>query len=272
MDVKSLIKGLATRVNPRAFETLQIIRARRHQQRLQQASGLAALNKQFVDRYGTIVRSGPFRGTQLIEQGLWSNLAAKLLGAYESELSPALERFLENKYECAVDIGCADGYYAAGLACRLKGATVYAYDLDPACRKVCRLVGKLNHAGERLVVRGRCDHEELRNVLLSESLVVCDCEGYEQHLLDPAAVPALRTADLVVEFHLAEGGRSSTEQAVIQRFTATHDISILRPQARDAETFPEIGFLPRGDRDRLIGEARPAEQSYGVLTAKRPTR
>ena len=44
-----------------------------------------------------------------------SVLIPKLLGSYEQELQPLLQRLAAQNYSEIVDIGCAEGYYAIGL-------------------------------------------------------------------------------------------------------------------------------------------------------------
>jgi hypothetical protein len=42
--------------------------------------------------------------------------ASKLLGLYEKELEPALETVVQSKPDAVIVVGCAEGFYALGLA------------------------------------------------------------------------------------------------------------------------------------------------------------
>ena len=57
------------------------------------------------------------------------NVAPKLLGSYEQELQPIIERCVEAPYDCVKNIGCGDGYYAIGMARRMTSREITAYDL-----------------------------------------------------------------------------------------------------------------------------------------------
>jgi hypothetical protein len=52
----------------------------------------------------------------------------KLLGCYEQELHPALNRAIDTDYGVILNIGCAEGYYPVGLARVLPTAHVIAFD------------------------------------------------------------------------------------------------------------------------------------------------
>jgi hypothetical protein len=56
-------------------------------------------------------------------------------------------------------------------------------------------------------------------------VVICDIEGAEGALLDPAAAPGLVHADILVEVH--EGMRPGLVALLTGRFTATHRITRL---------------------------------------------
>src|SRR5262245_56331762 len=59
------------------------------------------------------VRHGFFKGMQYPRnRSISSALFPKLLGTYERELHPVLERICKEPYEGIVNIGCAEGYYA----------------------------------------------------------------------------------------------------------------------------------------------------------------
>ena len=55
----------------------------------------------------------------------------KLLGQYETVFHDPIERAIAESPRLIVNVGCADGYYAVGLALRAAGAHVLAHDLAP---------------------------------------------------------------------------------------------------------------------------------------------
>jgi methylase of polypeptide subunit release factors len=81
-----------------------------------------------------------------------------------------------------IDIGCAEGYYAVGLALRIPSAYVIAFDTNREATDLCRLMADLKRLSHRLITAGWCD-EHVLALLTSggRSLIVCDTEGYEKH-------------------------------------------------------------------------------------------
>jgi protein-L-isoaspartate O-methyltransferase len=59
-----------------------------------------------------------------VEDATEGALAPRLIGTYEDELHPHLAEALAADPEVILDIGCAEGYYAAGLARLAPGAVV----------------------------------------------------------------------------------------------------------------------------------------------------
>ncbi|MDZ7906377.1 MAG: hypothetical protein U5N55_11810 [Cypionkella sp.] len=73
---------------------------------------------------------------------------ARLLGAYEASLHPVIKDICTCDYAQIIDVGCAEGYYAVGLARRLPAARVFAARQQPYCaRKNARKLAALNGVG-----------------------------------------------------------------------------------------------------------------------------
>jgi ribosomal protein L11 methylase PrmA len=155
-----------------------------------------------VERHGLKVLSGSFQGMAYLPEATGSVLVPKLLGCYEAELHGALGQILETKYNLVVDVGCAEGYYAIGLALRMPSSQIYAFNLDPRTHKLCAAMARINSVSDRITIAGKCDVEHL-NSLPTEvgALIVCDCEGGEIDLLCPELIPGLTSADVLVELH-----------------------------------------------------------------------
>jgi 2-polyprenyl-3-methyl-5-hydroxy-6-metoxy-1,4-benzoquinol methylase len=85
-------------------------------------------------------RSGPFMRMQYLEEATGSVFFAKLLGTYELEINPAVEWIISYEPDLVIDVGCAEGYYAVGLATRCRSARVIGFDIESRAR---RLTAKL---------------------------------------------------------------------------------------------------------------------------------
>jgi len=149
------------------------------------------------------VRTGPFKGMKYPDAvSCGSVLIPKLLGCYEMELHPSIEDVCQRGYSEIVDIGCAEGYYAVGLAMRIPGAKVYAYDTDKTALEMCQRMAKLNGVETRLEIGGFCSGDTLMQLPVTRrALIVSDCEGYEKELFSASVVTALANCDLLIETH-----------------------------------------------------------------------
>jgi len=217
-------------------------------------SRYARLTRTVVRRQGTRVASGPFAGMEYLLESRGSTLIPKLLGSYEAELHEAVRELIASRPKVVVNIGCAEGYYAVGLARALPDATVYAYDIDSKARELCSELAKRNGVADRVVLRGGCDVAELRGIPLEGAAIICDCEGYELELLEPAAAPQLSLASLLVELHdaLVPG----LSDALLPRFSSLHDVSVIEVQERDPAQYRALdGFRPH-DQQLALDEDR----------------
>ena len=223
------------------------------------------VNRRVRDRFGEAVVAGPFEGMRYPDYAFErvDLYAPKLLGAYEREIAPALERAIARGPAAAVVIGAAEGYYATGLARRLPAATVIAYEADESKHELLLALAEHNGVRERIELHGACDADALGAALPEGALVVCDCDGCELELLDPERVPALRGAPMLVEAHdlLVPG----TTPALRERFEATHAIAEIATETRYVDDFPQLGDLPLVTRQLAISEFRGAPMSWLVL-------
>jgi precorrin-6B methylase 2 len=208
------------------------------------------------------VRNGVFRGLKYpTNKSVGSALIPKLLGSYERELQPLLERLRTQNYTEIVDIGCAEGYYAVGLAKLFPNARVYAYDTNPEGVRLCRLMAQANQVETRLITGSFCDAPTLLKLPLTKrALVVCDCEGYEKHLFTPATVQKLAAHDVLVEVHDFLDIAISDHLRTV--FQATHQIETIQSiddikKAR-AYDYPELAAFDLAQRKLLLAEHRPA--------------
>ena len=230
---------------------------------------LARVNASIVKWNGLRVRSGPFQGMQYVERAMSSTLGPKLLGSYEAELTPHLNRFLASAYTTVADIGCAEGYYAVGLAMRLPNARIYAYDIDPNARQLCLEMASANAVSDRVIVSGGCDADALSKLPLGGALMICDCEGAELDLLQPLQVPHLRDCDILVELHdFLDPQITST---IVSRFRDTHEIEIVASKSRDPEEYLESGVLNLSDAKLAVDELR-RPMSWAIMKSRGITR
>ena len=182
-------------------------------------------------REGTRVASGPFAGMDYPVAASEGARAPRLLGIHESALHPVIESVIARAPAQVLDVGCAEGYYAVGLARRLPSALVHARDTDARARALCASLAQANGVGDRLRIGGEVAHADFALCEAAPTFLLCDIEGAEAELLDPRLAPALTCADILVEVH--EGMRPGLVAALTGRFTASHRVTridrLLRP-------------------------------------------
>jgi hypothetical protein len=200
------------------------------------------------------VASGPFTGMRYIGAAAGSRLVPKLLGSYELELHEWVQQAIARGPRQVIVVGCAEGYYAVGLARRMPMANVIAFDLDARAQELCKQMAELNNVSARVDVRGGATPENLAQLDLHDTLVICDCEGYENELLDPQKVPELAAATMLVELH--DCFVPGTTARLKERFAATHATSIREMQARDPSQYPVLKRLRLADRAVAVDEDR----------------
>ena len=216
---------------------------------------------------GGLVGGGPFAGMKF-EVGVAEGcFLPKLLGCYEAELHPhwaALKR--ERAYRTIIDIGAAEGYYAVGLARMFPDARVIARDTNEASHAMLQQLARANGVEERVATGGLFCHADFAPHAGQPVLVLCDIEGAEKDLLDPARAAELERFDIVVEVH--EGMEPGLVALLDRRFAKTHDITHIRDVPRTV-IFPPR-YQPRDSIDRLISmwEFRSSPTPWMVMRAR----
>jgi SAM-dependent methyltransferase len=175
--------------------------------------------------HGTTILHGPFAGMRYMDRAAEGSLVARLIGSYESELHPHLAAFASQGIHHVVDIGCAEGYYAVGLARLWPQANVYAFDTDPEALKLCAALARSNGVAERVHLGGEFHGDDFEKFVGRRALFIVDIEGGERYLLDPELYPALKQLQFIVETH--PGASPGVIEALIGRFSPTHDIQLV---------------------------------------------
>ena len=204
-------------------------------------------------------------------QAAGSAFMPKLLGSYERELHPILERLLAKGYAELIDVGCAEGYYAVGCALKMPQCHVTAYDLDPEARRLCSAMAELNGVSNRVKVEQFCNSETLQAFRpAGKSLVICDCEGYEKTLFTPDVRDALLGHDILIEMHDFIDLSISTH--LLDLFKDSHQKTLVTSvddvqKARDYN-YPELEGLSIGVRKQALAEDRPRIMEWLILESK----
>ena len=219
-----------------------------------------------TSRNGWVVQSGPFAGMRYVANAVGSTLAAKLVGSYESELHSTIQLILKSNYQRIIDIGCAEGYYAVGLAFKHASVLIHAFDIDERGRELCKQMAQMNGVDSRVSIEEECTHETLQSLVTSGSLIICDCEGCELELLQPSLVPSLLDCDLLVELH--EALKPGLTDKLLERFKETHSIDLIDSQERDPILYPTLHRFSRLNQKTALSELRDGAMQWAFMRSR----
>jgi hypothetical protein len=191
----------------------------------------------------------------------------KVLGTYEMELRPVVDRALRLlRPDIVVDVGAAEGNYAAGLAWP-RDEREGLHSRNRAARaRVDPGSGQERQSGTQAASGWGMHPASLRAVLRggrgARTVVIVDLEAYERELLDPIAVPGPRRAHVRVgvrEFVGRPIGHTNSE-----RIRGSHRIEEIREAPRTIANLP----LQLSVMDRTLFRS----SWMGVMSEKWPER
>jgi hypothetical protein len=259
-SIKKKIKGAALRAFPVLALQFFSIRSRRMIESQARQLGLDRLARAVSRATGSMVAAGPFAGMRLDYELFRVDASPKFLGTYEQELHRVIERAIQLHPKYVLNVGCAEGFYAVGLAIRLSDAQVFAADADPKALSATMKNAQLNGVSARVHPVGIVRPRQFGRYLKADaSLLVMDCEGAEFRLLDPANDPILLRTNIVVEIH----GEFGDAHEIIQKFACTHNVIEISPSVRAA---PDILVDPIRGIDMLsAAEERRGNQTHWLF-------
>jgi len=212
------------------------------------------------------VLAGPFAGMRYANPAsVGSSLWPKFAGTYEAELHPILSTILKRSYKRLIDVGYAEGFYLVGLGRLLGKATLVGFDIDTKAPTLCAANAALNSIDKhRLCLFGGWEELRFRDELTDDSLVILDCEGVENNVVSALDQTQLRSADWLIETH--DHLVPSTSARLSQRFSETHDVTIVDTQPEEQK----LAIVPdqlRTSCDEnllkfIVSERRKAPQTW----------
>ncbi len=234
------------------------------------AKAIINLNNYFDN---LLIKSGPFKGLKYPDFiSFGSALYPKLLGTYESELFPLINKLkLTEDYHSIINIGSAEGYYSVGFAIMFKNAIVYAYDINPKYESIITDFAKKNKVNNRLHFILNTNIETFEKLdEKNRSLIFCDCEGCEKQLFDKNNLNKFSNSDLIIETHdLAVHGVTNY---LLDLFKDTHGVEIFYVKSK-AEKMKihekEISNLSSFERDICIEEGRAHSLAWLFFKTKK---
>jgi hypothetical protein len=263
--IKATLRSLAPSLTGRWLAQ----RAERHGERFMASTGVGKLAEDFAARYGNSVRRGEFAGMRLLDRSVGSAFLPKLIGSYEAELHPYLRRAATQAWDAVIDVGCAEGYYAVGLAMLFKECPkVLAFDLTPTARQLCKELASLNGVDGKVSVQGACDSKRLVEMAHGKRcFVISDCEGFESELFTKETLESLRKSELVIELHERESPGCTADLSKL--FQATHSVELVPVIPRCPDDYADLAiFTDSQARQLAVNEFRSQQQNWLVAIPK----
>jgi len=221
-----------------------------------------------LQQQGTVVMGGPLQGLDFLPQSAEGCHIAKLFGCYEQPLLPYIEEAIQASYPLILNIGCAEGYYAVGMAKRMPNTHVLAFDLNPKAQATCRVLAEKNGVADRVTVGALFKPEDFALYANQRLLLLCDIEGGERDLLNPDAAPALKGMDIIMESH--ECQIPGITQTLLERFQDSHQITLVQDNGQRQLSKTPAWFNRLAHLDQLLAtwEWRSGPTPWLVMKAK----
>lgn len=205
--------------------------------------------------FGDRVLTGPFTGMRVPLHSPWrdGNESTKLLGVYEHELHSVIDHAIWRRPESIVVVGCAEGYYAVGMARLCKESTVLAYDINDECLEACKEASNINGAWIECL-KGINEPQMLPSGP-ERTLYIFDCEGTEEKLINLELCYNLRFSDMIIECH--DFMKPGISLVIADRLSATHRVELIRPRLPDFSQFAFVKQCPSIMAVLMVVEKRP---------------
>lgn len=219
-----------------------------------------------------VVLNGPFKGLKYPKfKSRSSSLYSKLIGSYEMELHSTIKQVIDDEFDQIINIGCAEGYYAVGLAISLPNAEIYAYDIDSEARELTSKMASLNGVSERVFVKKKIDTNHLKKIdFTKKTLIISDVEGYERHIFVPSVVNYLKMCSLIIETHDWVDIHISSNIEKI--FKSTHNIKSIQSIGDNIKAktykFSELKDADLLTKFRIFEEGRRFVDEWLIMSPK----
>jgi SAM-dependent methyltransferase len=230
---------------------------------------MRGVNEMFLKSMGNTVRHGPFKGMVIPppKEESWAdgNFSTKVLGCYEFELHDAIAHAMSRNPKTVINVGCADGYYAIGLARLMPEVKVIAVDENVAAVNKCREYAERNGVGASVdvVVGSTMGLPDIPG----RRLYFIDVEGDELKLIDLQQCPQLITSDIIVECH--DFLDKDISLKLSERLAESHAVEIIRARLPLFSRYEFLNQTPGIMQVLMVQEKRPMPTLWLACWANR---
>jgi len=210
------------------------------------------------------VRSGFFKGLQyegVISHG--SQYYPKLIGSYEEPIQKQIQNLLDPTPDLIVDIGCAEGYYAVGLARQFlrNQIRVIAIDTDRKALKQCSKLARINSVEEHIAFYNSFNEDIFKEISKAKRpFILCDCEGCEHTIFNQANIKEFNHCILAIELH--EFVVHEIEVYLKALFRTSHELILIKDEKRNFNKYKVLNGLSYYAKNYAVNERRPVRMKW----------
>jgi hypothetical protein len=207
------------------------------------------------------VISGLFQGLVMQPTTTWGtgDRASHLLGTYEQEVQSIIA-VNAGLYDCLIDIGAADGYYAVGCITKDLFLHCHAFESVERSRSNILHLSMLNSVADRITIHGTATQDALLQLpesCAASAFLLVDIEGGEFELISSKLIHHFTSAYFVIELHPTTRPDGEREVSLLrERFSSTHQTWTVGQGARDPGQFEFLRHLHDNERWLLVSENR----------------
>ena len=220
------------------------------------------------------VQHGPFKGLNLENFLTWgaSDRASQLLGLYEREVVSLIAQE-GGPDKVFVDVGAAEGYFAAGVLVNGHFNRVIGFEADEKSRQALAKTLNLNGVADRASLHGTAGDDfvlvvgEETSFDFKNTVFLIDIEGGEIGLLTQSNLEQLSEAMLIVETHPVKVTDDQIRNLEIL-CSLSHQVSEIVTGERDPGFFSELTDFTDDERWILCSEGRDRRGRWLVLRPK----
>ena len=266
-------KQVLREYSPLLFKFLKFINRLRHWilryfdgKRIKRHNQLVnAVAEELYAHFGNSILQGPFQGMNLPLHRSYHWHPTYLCGTYELELHHFFTVKSLQQYEYFLNVGCACGYYAVGMARQCPETLTLAYDINSLIIEQARALATANQCNN-IEFRGLFEIGDLCALAPQRCFVLCDIEGGEKDLFTQVPSSELRHCDFLIETH--DFYVDGVTDALVSHFEDTHEVEHYKGCVRNPENYPHLNFLGPDKIGYALDVARHETGRWLFLRAK----
>ena len=235
------------------------------------AQRLERISLETYDLCNGTVLHGLFKGLKLNKNTWWgkSDLGAQCLGLYEKEILDFISA--HEPFETFLDIGAADGYYAAGMLHSKMAKKAICFEISEDGQVAIKENWVINNSPGQLTIYGEANRQSITSIastLPQNSLALVDIEGFEFSLFTPEVVALLNQITILIEIHNWVDDFPTKYSTLLRELDKNFEVSIIRNSVRNTHDIELLRSYTDDNRLLVSSERRPCLMRFLHLKPK----